>query len=88
MQELRHARSLCHVCCLLAAVVGLAAQVRTGTLTISYIDTEGGQSTLFVGPAGESPLVDTGKAGERDLGRIVETLRSAGVTKIDNLWTS
>lgn len=76
------------VCCLLAAVVGLAAQVRTGTLTIYYIDTEGGQSTLFVGPAGESLLVDTGNAGERDLGRIAETLRSAGVTKIDHLWTT
>ena len=76
------------VCCLLAAVVGLAAQVRTGTLTIYYIDTEGGQSTLFVGPASESLLVDTGNAGERDLGRITETLRSAGVTKIDHLWTT
>ena len=38
------------ICCLVAAVLGLAAQVRTGTLTIYYIDTEGGQSTLFVGP--------------------------------------
>ena len=25
--------------------------MRTGTLSIYYIDTEGGQSTLFVGPA-------------------------------------
>ena len=73
------------ICCLVAAVLGLSAQVRTGTLTIYYIDTEGGQSTLFVGPTGESLLVDTGNAGERDLGRIVETLRSAGVTKIDHL---
>ena len=76
------------ICCLVAAVLGLSAQVRTGTLTIYYIDTEGGQSTLFVGPTGESLLVDTGNAGERDLGRIVETLRSAGVTKIDHLWTT
>ena len=75
-------------CCLVAAVLGLAAQVRTGTLNIFYIDTEGGQSTLFVGPTGESLLVDTGNAGERDLGRIVETLRTAGVTKIDHLWTT
>ena len=67
-------------CCLVAAVLGLAAQVRTGTLNIYYIDTEGGQSTLFVGPTGESLLVDTGNAGERDLGRIVEALRTAGVT--------
>src|SRR5438132_13075783 len=69
-------------------VGGLLAQTVAGTLTIYYIDTEGGQSTLFVGPAGESLLVDTGNAGDRDLGRIVETLRGAGVTKIDHLWTT
>jgi len=74
--------------CVVGALLGLAAQARTGTLTIYYIDTEGGQSTLFVGPAGESLLVDTGNAGERDLGRIAETLRTAGVTKIDHLWTT
>src|SRR3954447_14806058 len=74
--------------CVVAAVLGLAAQVRTGTLTIYYIDTEGGQSTLFVGPAGDSLLVDTGNAGDRDLGRIADTLRTAGVTKIDHLWTT
>jgi beta-lactamase superfamily II metal-dependent hydrolase len=73
--------------CLLAAL-GAAAQSRTGALTIYYIDTEGGQSTLFVGPGGESMLVDTGNAGTRDLGRIAETLRTAGVTKIDHLWTT
>jgi len=73
-------------CCLVAAVLGLAAQVRTGTLNIYYIDTEGGQSTLVVGPTGGSLLVDTGHAGERDLGRIVETLRTAGVTTIDHFW--
>lgn len=74
--------------CVVAAALALAAQGRTGTLTIYYIDTEGGQSTLFVGPTGESLLVDTGNAGERDLGRIAETLRTAGVTKIDHLWTT
>ena len=72
--------------CVMAAVLGLAAQGRTGALTIYYIDTEGGQSTLFVGPGGESLLVDTGNAGERDLGRITDTLRTAGVSKIDHLW--
>jgi competence protein ComEC len=76
------------VWCVVAAVLGAAAQSRTGTLTIHYIDTEGGQSTLFVGPTGESLLVDTGNAGERDLGRIADTLRTAGVTKIDHLWTT
>ena len=76
------------LCVAVAAVLGVTAQNRTGTLTIYYIDTEGGQSTLFVGPAGDSLLVDTGNAGERDLGRIAETLRTAGVTKIDHLWTT
>ncbi len=76
------------VWCVVAAVWCAGAQSRTGTLTIHYIDTEGGQSTLFVGPTGESLLVDTGNAGERDLGRIAETLRTAGVTKIDHLWTT
>jgi beta-lactamase superfamily II metal-dependent hydrolase len=76
------------VCCVCVAVLGAAAQTRTGTLAIYYIDTEGGQSTLFVGPAGESLLVDTGNAGDRDLGRIADTLRTAGVTKIDHLWTT
>jgi beta-lactamase superfamily II metal-dependent hydrolase len=54
-------------------------------LNIYYIDTEGGQSTLFMGPTGESLLVDTGNAGDRDLGRIVETLKIAGVKQIDHL---
>jgi len=76
------------VCLAFAAILGLGAQSRTGTLSIYYIDTEGGQSTLFVGPTGESLLVDTGNAGERDLGRIADTLRTAGVAKIDHLWTT
>ncbi len=76
------------VWCLLAAVTSVVAQARTGSLTIYYIDTEGGQSTLFVGPTGESLLVDTGNAGERDLGRIADTLRTAGITTIDHLWTT
>ena len=69
------------------AIAGLA-QTGAGTLNIYYIDTEGGQSTLFVGPSGESLLVDTGNAGDRDLGRIVETLNAAGVKRIDHMWTT
>src|ERR1051325_10584036 len=72
----------------LTGIVGLTAQTPSGTLSIYYIDTEGGQSTLFIGPAGESLLVDTGNAGDRDLGRIVDTLKSAGVKQIDHLWTT
>ena len=81
-------RAVVTISCVVIASLVLSAQVRTGTLTIHYIDTEGGQSTLFVGPTGESLLVDTGNPGDRDLGRIAETLRSAGVTKIDHLWTT
>ena len=76
------------VWCVAAVVLSAAAEIRTATLTIYYIDTEGGQSTLFVGPAGESLLVDSGNPGERDLGRIAETLRTAGVTGIDHMWTT
>lgn len=74
--------------CIVLCVGGLLAQTSAGTLNIYYIDTEGGQSTLFVGPAGESLLVDTGNAGDRDLGRIVETLKTAGVQQIDHMWTT
>ena len=74
--------------CLVAGFVGLVAQVQARTLDIYYTDTEGGQSTLFVSPTGESLLVNTGNAGDRDFGRIVETLKAAGVRQIDHLWTT
>ncbi|HXH25512.1 MAG TPA: MBL fold metallo-hydrolase [Vicinamibacterales bacterium] len=73
---------------LLSGVVALRAQAQDRTLDIYFIDTEGGQSTLYVGPTGETLLVDTGNAGDRDLGRIVETLKVAGVQRIDHLWTT
>src|ERR1041384_1440657 len=76
------------VLALVPGIVGLLAQTGPGTLNIYYIDTEGGQSTLFVGPTGESLLVDTGNAGDRDLGRIVDTLKAAGVKQIDHMWTT
>ena len=53
--------------CLVVGVAGLIGQTRAGTLDIYFIDTEGGQSTLYVGPTGESLLVDSGNAGDRDL---------------------
>jgi competence protein ComEC len=76
--------------CGLVGVAGLvAAQTTTGkTLDIYCIDTEGGQSTLFVSPTGESLLVDTGNGGGRDLDRIVAALTTAGVTQIDHMWTT
>lgn len=58
-----------------------------GTLKIFFIDTEGGQSTLFVSPSGQSMLVDTGNRDPRgrDARRIAEVARRAGVTRIDFL---
>ena len=54
-------------------------------LQIYFVDVEGGQATLFVTPAGQSLLVDTGWAGNdgRDGDRIVAAAKDAGVGKID-----
>ena len=51
------------------------------------IDVEGGQATLFVTPAGESLLVDTGwaRADHRDAARIAAAAKAAGVHKFDYL---
>jgi beta-lactamase superfamily II metal-dependent hydrolase len=76
------------LCLLLIPVTEVAAQAGSGTLQIYYVDTEGGQSTLFVGPTGESLLVDTGNAGERDLERILATIDTAGVERIDHMWST
>jgi beta-lactamase superfamily II metal-dependent hydrolase len=59
----------------------------SGDLQVYFVDVEGGQSTLFVAPDGESLLVDTGSAGAtaRDATRIAAMCKLAGVTKIDNL---
>jgi len=76
------------LCLLLMPLTEIAAQSGSGTLHIYYIDTEGGQSTLFVGPGGESLLVDTGNAGQRDLERILATLDAAGVERVDHMWST
>src|ERR1022692_5352841 len=56
-------------------------------LAVYAIDVEGGKSTLFVSPTGESMLVDTGYDGfkGRDADRIVATAKAAGVKQIDYL---
>jgi beta-lactamase superfamily II metal-dependent hydrolase len=57
------------------------------TLHIFAIDVEGGKSTLYVAPSGESMLVDTGYAGNdsRDANRILAAATAAGVKRIDYL---
>ncbi|HUP40646.1 MAG TPA: MBL fold metallo-hydrolase [Vicinamibacterales bacterium] len=67
--------------------VASSAQTQTGkTLEIYNIDTEGGQATLYIAPSGQTLLVDAGNAGERDLNRILEVLKTAGVKQIDHFW--
>jgi len=80
---------------LLSAGIVAAAQSSTsaantranshGRLAIYFIDTEGGQATLFVASSGESLLIDTGNPGGRDAGRIAALCKEAGISKIDNL---
>lgn len=54
-------------------------------LRIYFVDVEGGQATLFVTPAKESLLIDTGWPGHegRDADRILAAAKDAGITKID-----
>jgi competence protein ComEC len=55
-------------------------------LKVYAIDVEGGKSTLYVSPSGQSMLVDAGHDGNgRDADRIVAAARAAGVKQIDYL---
>jgi beta-lactamase superfamily II metal-dependent hydrolase len=69
-----------------AGLSSAQAPANTQALDIYFIDTEGGQATLYVSPSGQTLLVDTGNAGERDLGRILGVLELAGVKQIDHLF--
>jgi competence protein ComEC len=63
------------------------ASAAKNDLQIFLIDVEGGQSTLFVTPAGGSLLIDTGwpdNAG-RDADRILAATKLAGIKKIDTV---
>src|SRR3981081_1540073 len=77
---------------LIVAAVALSCAIASAQqgkgLDVYFIDVEGGQSTLFVTPAGQSLLVDTGWAGARDAGRITDTAKQAGITQIDYLVTT
>src|SRR5580765_3042581 len=83
---------------LLAAFAGLTlapvaphAQAPRKTLDIYVVDVEGGNATLFVTPAGQSVLIDTGNGGpaaQRDGDRILAATKDAGLTQIDHLITT
>jgi competence protein ComEC len=71
---------------LLALLFALAATAAAQSpLRITFIDVEGGQSTLFVTPSGESLLIDTGWPGNdnRDADRIVAAAHAAGLNHLD-----
>jgi competence protein ComEC len=71
------------LCLILAAATMLYARSRD--LKIYWIDVEGGAATLIVAPSGQSLLVDTGFPGDRDTKRIEETIKAAGLTKLNAL---
>jgi competence protein ComEC len=80
---------------LLIVLTGAAALAAGRTLDIYFIDTEGGQATLFVSPSGETFMIDVGFAGldtpnpdkdaGRDAARIAGVAKVAKVTRIDAL---
>ena len=50
------------------SLVRAQQQAQKKPLDIYFMDTEGGQATLFVSPSGQSMLVDTGFPGQSGLG--------------------
>src|SRR2546423_12915535 len=68
----------------LSMVVPLTAALpdTKDTLRIYFVDVEGGQATLFITPANESLLIDTGWAGHegRERERIVAGAEEGGST--------
>ena len=73
------------LCLGLGAASWAAPAHKDKDLHIYFVDVEGGQATLFVTPAGQSLLIDTGWPGNdgRDADRIVAAARKAGLSKID-----
>jgi len=69
----------------LPAAFATPPAISTKPLQIYFVDVEGGQSTLFVTPAGKSLLIDTGWPDNngRDADRIVAAAKLAGISKID-----
>ena len=70
---------------LLPLALGASTPQAGNILQIYFVDVEGGQATLFVTPAGQALLIDTGWPGHdgRDADRIVAAAGKAGISKID-----
>jgi competence protein ComEC len=71
--------------CFVTANVWAQTKPVTEKLRVYMVDVEGGQATLFVTPAGQSLLIDTGWPGHeyRDADRIAAAAKLAGIKKID-----
>ncbi len=82
---MRLSKPLLVVCVLGFISASSPAWAAKGDLQVYFVDVEGGQATLFVTPAKQSLLIDTGwpeNAG-RDADRIVSATKLAGISKID-----
>ncbi len=55
------------------------------TFDMYFLDMEGGHATLYITPTGQTILIDTGSAGDRDHDRIMAALKDAGVKELDYL---
>lgn len=82
--KLRRIMALAFASSLFASYLVSRAQSRK-EMTVYFIDVEGGQSTLFVSPSGETMLVDAGWPGARDADRIMAATKQAGVSSLDYL---
>jgi competence protein ComEC len=61
----------------------------TGTLSLYFVDSEGGQSTVIQLPNGQILVIDTGNPGMRDGERMLAVLQDQlGATEIDYLLTT
>jgi competence protein ComEC len=76
---------LCACFAVAAETTSALGMPATQELKVYFVDVEGGQATLFVTPAGQSLLIDTGWPGNngRDADRIVAATKDAGINKID-----
>ena len=74
----------------LVLLFALTTPAQTRNFEIYWIDVEGGASTLFVSPSGESLLFDTGFPGnsDRDAKRIYTAAQNAGLKQIDHVVIS
>src|SRR5260370_38524309 len=72
--------------CLTPALASPARETKNA-LRVYFVDVEGGQATLFVTPAKQSLLIDTGWPGYegRDADRIVAAAKLAGIKKADDV---